>query len=45
LGALGHAHSYRGLGVIHLPVYSGRDELGGLGVYSRWNMGNWCAEV
>jgi hypothetical protein len=35
LGALGDAYSYRGLCVIHLPVYSGRDELDGLEVYDR----------
>jgi 3D-(3,5/4)-trihydroxycyclohexane-1,2-dione acylhydrolase (decyclizing) len=45
LGALEKAESYSGLSLIHLPVYYGSDPLGGLGVYGRWNVGNWCDEV
>jgi 3D-(3,5/4)-trihydroxycyclohexane-1,2-dione acylhydrolase (decyclizing) len=28
-----------------LPVYYGPDPLGGMGVFGRWNVGNWCDEV
>ncbi len=43
--ALEEAYAYEGLSVIHVPVYSGNDERGGLGVYGRWNVGNWCEAV
>ena len=43
--ALDKAFSYRGLSLIHLPVYYGPDELGGMGVFGRWNVGNWCQDV
>lgn len=43
--ALDRARAYKGLSLIHLPVYFGENELGGLGAYGRWNVGNWCAEV
>lgn len=43
--ALDQAYGYSGLSLIHLPVYAGPDELGGLGVYGSWNVGNWCEEV
>ena len=43
--ALEQAYGYSGLSVIHLPVYMGQDELGGLGVFGSWNVGNWCDEV
>lgn len=43
--ALEKAKAYKGLSLIHLPVYAGRHELGGMGVYGRWNVGNWCQEV
>jgi 3D-(3,5/4)-trihydroxycyclohexane-1,2-dione acylhydrolase (decyclizing) len=42
LKALDKAYGYKGLSLIHVPVYSGDDELGGMGVYGRWNVGNWC---
>ncbi|MCD4669499.1 MAG: thiamine pyrophosphate-binding protein [Actinomycetia bacterium] len=42
---LEEGYNYSGLSVIHLPVYHGDDELGGLGVYGDWNMGNWCKRV
>jgi 3D-(3,5/4)-trihydroxycyclohexane-1,2-dione acylhydrolase (decyclizing) len=34
-----------GLTFIHLPVYYGDNPLGGMGVYGRWNVGNWSDEV
>ena len=43
--ALDKAYAYGGLSLIHVPVYSGPDPLGGLGVFGRWNVGNWCRET
>ena len=43
--ALAEAHAHDGLAVIHVPVYSGDDPVGGLGVYGSWNVGNWVADV
>jgi 3D-(3,5/4)-trihydroxycyclohexane-1,2-dione acylhydrolase (decyclizing) len=43
--ALEQAYVHQGLSLIHLPVYAGDHELGGLGVYGSWNVGNWCGEV
>ena len=43
--ALEAAHEHDGLSVIHVPVYAGADELGGLGAWGQWNVGNWCADV
>lgn len=45
IGALRQARSYNGLTLIHVPVYFGPDELGGMGAFGRWNVGNWCAET
>jgi 3D-(3,5/4)-trihydroxycyclohexane-1,2-dione acylhydrolase (decyclizing) len=45
LDALNQAKAYEGLSLIHLPVYWGPDEMGGLGLYGRWNVGNWCEET
>jgi 3D-(3,5/4)-trihydroxycyclohexane-1,2-dione acylhydrolase (decyclizing) len=42
LKALGRAYGYEGLSLIHVPVYFGDNELGGMGVFGRWNVGNWC---
>jgi len=39
------AFKYKGLSVVHVPVYSGTDELGGMGAYGSWNVGNWCENV
>jgi 3D-(3,5/4)-trihydroxycyclohexane-1,2-dione acylhydrolase (decyclizing) len=39
--ALEKAHSHEGLSLVHIPVYYGPDELGGMGVFGRWNVGNW----
>jgi 3D-(3,5/4)-trihydroxycyclohexane-1,2-dione acylhydrolase (decyclizing) len=43
--ALEQAGEHDGLSLIHVPVYYGPDPLGGMGVYGRWNVGNWCDEV
>ncbi len=43
--ALKSAHAHDGLSVMHVPVYSGADERGGLGAFGQWNVGNWCADV
>jgi 3D-(3,5/4)-trihydroxycyclohexane-1,2-dione acylhydrolase (decyclizing) len=45
LAALEQARAYEGLSLVHLPVYCGEDALGGMGVFGRWNVGNWCTEV
>jgi len=36
------AFKKKGLSLIHLPVYFGPDPIGGMGVFGRWNVGNWC---
>ena len=43
--ALAIAHRHDGLSVVHVPVYFGPDELGGLGAWGEWNVGNWCQDV
>jgi 3D-(3,5/4)-trihydroxycyclohexane-1,2-dione acylhydrolase (decyclizing) len=43
--ALEQAGNHTGLTLIHVPVYFGPDPLGGMGVYGRWNVGNWCEDV
>lgn len=43
--ALKTARAYDGLSVVHVPVYCGPDELGGLGAWGEWNVGNWCDDV
>lgn len=43
--ALQQAGKYKGLSLIHLPVYFGKNPLGGMGVYGRWNVGNWSEDV
>ena len=43
--ALETAHTHNGLSVVHVPVYSGDNELGGLGAWGQWNVGNWCEDV
>jgi 3D-(3,5/4)-trihydroxycyclohexane-1,2-dione acylhydrolase (decyclizing) len=43
--ALKSAHAHDGLSVVHVPVYCGPDELGGLGAWGDWNVGNWVADV
>ena len=43
--ALRKAHDFDGLSLVHLPVYHGEDEIGGMGAYGSWNVGNWVADV
>ena len=43
--ALRTAHDHDGLSVVHVPVYYGPHELGGLGAWGEWNVGNWCDDV
>jgi 3D-(3,5/4)-trihydroxycyclohexane-1,2-dione acylhydrolase (decyclizing) len=43
--ALREAHAHAGLSVVHVPVYCGPHELGGLGAWGEWNVGNWCEDV
>jgi 3D-(3,5/4)-trihydroxycyclohexane-1,2-dione acylhydrolase (decyclizing) len=40
--ALDRAYTHDGISLVHVPVYFGDNELGGMGVYGRWNVGNWC---
>jgi 3D-(3,5/4)-trihydroxycyclohexane-1,2-dione acylhydrolase (decyclizing) len=42
---LSQARAYAGVSLIHVPVYFGDDPLGGMGVFGRWNVGNWCDDV
>jgi 3D-(3,5/4)-trihydroxycyclohexane-1,2-dione acylhydrolase (decyclizing) len=39
------AYEHAGLSVVHVPVYCGPHELGGLGAWGEWNVGNWCEDV
>src|SRR5262245_13381323 len=43
--ALREARAHDGLAIVHVPVYCGPDELGGLGAWGQWNVGNWCEDV
>lgn len=43
--ALAQAYQHDGLSVVHVPVYFGREEFGGLGTFGDWNVGNWCERV
>ncbi len=43
--ALATARAHDGLSVVHLPVYCGPHELGGLGAWGEWNVGSWCDDV
>lgn len=43
--ALKAAHAHDGLSLVHVPVYCGPDERGGLGAWGQWNVGNWCEDV
>jgi 3D-(3,5/4)-trihydroxycyclohexane-1,2-dione acylhydrolase (decyclizing) len=43
--ALKAAKAHDGLAVVHVPVYSGPDELGSLGAWGEWNVGNWVVDV
>ncbi len=43
--ALEQAYAHEGLSLIHVPVYFGREDLGSLGSFGDWNVGNWCERV
>lgn len=43
--ALDQAYRHQGLSLIHIPVYYGPDPLGGMGVFGRWNVGNWVQDT
>jgi 3D-(3,5/4)-trihydroxycyclohexane-1,2-dione acylhydrolase (decyclizing) len=43
--ALDLARAQGGLSLIHVPVYFGDDEAGGLPSYGRWNVGNWVEDT
>ena len=45
LAALTRAKASDGLSLVYVRVYSGDDPLGGMGVFGRWNVGNWCEET
>lgn len=45
VSALDQARAYGGLSLIHLPVYYGPNELGGMGAFGRWNVGNWSEDT
>jgi 3D-(3,5/4)-trihydroxycyclohexane-1,2-dione acylhydrolase (decyclizing) len=45
VAALESARAHEGLSLIHVPVYAGDDPLGGMGVFGRWNVGNWCKQT
>lgn len=45
LKALEIGYQYKGLSLIHVPVYRGDNKLGSLGVYGDWNVGSWCERV
>ncbi|WP_102960073.1 thiamine pyrophosphate-binding protein [Mangrovicella endophytica] len=43
--ALAEAHAYKGLSLVHIPVYSGRETISEMGAYGSWNVGNWVDDV
>ena len=43
--ALNEAFQHDGLSLVHIPVYSGRDPIAGMGAYGSWNVGNWVDDV
>ena len=43
--ALAKAGRHPGLSLIHVPVYYGPNPMGGMGVFGRWNVGNWSDDV
>ncbi len=43
--ALEEAYAFDGLSLVHIPVYAGPDERGGLGAFGDWNVGSWCERV
>lgn len=45
INALAKAKAHDGLSLVYIRVYSGDNPLGGMGVFGRWNVGNWCKET
>jgi 3D-(3,5/4)-trihydroxycyclohexane-1,2-dione acylhydrolase (decyclizing) len=43
--AFSQVGEYDGLSLIRVKVYYGPDPLGGMGVFGRWNVGNWCVDT
>jgi 3D-(3,5/4)-trihydroxycyclohexane-1,2-dione acylhydrolase (decyclizing) len=43
--ALDEAYRHDGLSVVHVPVYWGHRDEGGMGAYGRWNVGPWVPDV
>jgi 3D-(3,5/4)-trihydroxycyclohexane-1,2-dione acylhydrolase (decyclizing) len=43
--ALEQAGQHVGLSMVSVRVYYGPDELGGMGVFGRWNVGPWCEDT
>ncbi len=43
--ALDKAFAHKGLSLVRVKVYYGPEKLGGMGVYGRWNVGNWCEDT
>jgi 3D-(3,5/4)-trihydroxycyclohexane-1,2-dione acylhydrolase (decyclizing) len=43
--ALDEASNHDGLSLVHVPVYAGTDDIGGMGAYGSWNVGNWVDDV
>ncbi|MCL4233287.1 MAG: thiamine pyrophosphate-binding protein [Deltaproteobacteria bacterium] len=43
--ALEEAFVHNGVSLVHVPVYCGPNELGGLGAFGRWNVGNWVQDT
>jgi 3D-(3,5/4)-trihydroxycyclohexane-1,2-dione acylhydrolase (decyclizing) len=43
--ALDEAYRHDGLSVLHVPVYWGHQDEGGMGAYGRWNVGPWVSNV
>lgn len=43
--ALEQAGEHPGLSLVRVRTYYGPDKLGGMGVYGRWNVGNWVEDT
>ena len=43
--ALDAAGKHNSLSLVRVRVYYGSNELGGMGVFGRWNVGNWCEDT
>jgi 3D-(3,5/4)-trihydroxycyclohexane-1,2-dione acylhydrolase (decyclizing) len=43
--ALGEAHDFAGLSLVHVPVYYGDDPMGAIESFGGWNVGKWVDDV